>query len=85
MSFVFLLTETCVPESWLPEWPRGEPLGGVFWVVGIVRVRWASNRHSIRDASGSREGLLNSTWLCENICGKLLRSTMISYTNKYAI
>ncbi|EDZ42751.1 hypothetical protein RB2083_2266 [Rhodobacteraceae bacterium HTCC2083] len=29
MSFVFLLTETCVPESWLPEWPRGGHLGGV--------------------------------------------------------
>ena len=30
MSFVFLLTETCVPESWLPEWPRGGHLGGCF-------------------------------------------------------
>ena len=29
VSFVFLLTEICVPESWLPEWPKSGHLGGV--------------------------------------------------------
>ena len=60
MNVGFLFLKYWVPESWLPEWPRGGILG-VFWVAVIAGVRWAPNGHFEDALTGYGKGLEVST------------------------